>query len=152
MPFPNIFKEEVANEVIRRINLLSSSMVPKWGKMTAAQMLAHCCVTYEMIYDNIHPKPKGFMKFILKALVKNKVVSETPYKQNLRTAPQFLMKETKNFGTEKERLINYIKRTQQVGINSLVNTESHSFGKLTADEWNNMLYKHLNHHLSQFGV
>jgi len=25
-------------------------------------------------------------------------------------------------------------------------------GKLTAVEWSNMLYKHLDHHLRQFGV
>ena len=30
--------------------------------------------------------------------------------------------------------------------------ESNSFGPLTKGEWNNMFYKHLDHHLSQFGV
>ncbi|MCJ8164098.1 hypothetical protein MKJ04_04535 [Pontibacter sp. E15-1] len=30
--------------------------------------------------------------------------------------------------------------------------ESHSFGRLSSQEWNNMFYKHLDHHLSQFGV
>ncbi|MEO8860628.1 MAG: DUF1569 domain-containing protein [Ginsengibacter sp.] len=152
MTLPNIFAEEVGGQVIHRINHLSPTSTPKWGKMTVGQMLAHCCVSYEMIYEDIHPKPNGFMRFILKNLVKSKVVSGVPYKHNLRTAPQFLMKETKNFDVEKERLINYIKKTQESGINSFDGKESHSFGKLSNDEWNNMLYKHLDHHLSQFGV
>ena len=152
MSLPNIFSKEVSDNIIQRINSLTPATQPKWGKMSVAQMLAHCNVTYEMIYESIHPKPNGFMKFILKTLVKNKVVSETSYKQNIRTAPQFIIKETKDFEVEKQRLINYITKTQQSGENNFDNKESHSFGRLNKTEWNNMLYKHLNHHLTQFGV
>ena len=92
------------------------------------------------------------MKFILKLLVKNTVVSEKPYKKNTKTAPAFLIKYERNFDTEKLRLINYILKTQQLGENHFEGKESHSFGVLTKTEWNNMFYKHLDHHLSQFGV
>jgi len=105
-----------------------------------------------MIYENIHPKPNPFFKFILKKLVKNKVVGEALYPHNGRTAPQFIIKETKNFVTEKQRLIGYINKTQQLGENYFDNKESNSFGKLNKTEWNNMLYKHLLHHLLQFEV
>ena len=115
-------------------------------------MLAHCNVTYEMTYENIHPKPNAFVKFILKLLVKNSVVNETPYKQNGKTAPQFIIKEIKDFNAEKSRLVDYIKKTLQLGENHFDNKESHSFGILSKTEWNNMFYKHLNHHLTQFGV
>ncbi len=152
MSLPNIFSKEVSDNLIKRINNLTPATQPKWGKMSIAQMLAHCNVTYEMIYENIHPKPNGFMRFILKTLIKNKVVSEVPYQQNSRTAPQFIIKETKDFEVEKQRLINYITKTQQSGENNFDNKESHSFGRLNKTEWNNMLYKHLNHHLTQFGV
>ena len=43
-----------------------------------------------------------------------------------------------------------ITKTQQLGENYFEGKESNSFGKLTASEWNNMFYKHLDHHLSQF--
>ncbi len=152
MPLPNIFDPNVAADVVGRINKLTPTTQPKWGKMTVGQMLAHCCVTYEMLYDNNHPAPKGFMKFILKAFIKGVVVGEKPYKHNSRTAPAFLITTEKEFNTEKERLINYIKRTQQLGGTHFHNKESLSFGKLSTTEWNNMFYKHLNHHLSQFGV
>ncbi|WP_306354160.1 hypothetical protein [Flavobacterium sp. '19STA2R22 D10 B1'] len=58
----------------------------------------------------------------------------------------------KDFELEKNRLINYIQKSQQLGENYFDGKDSHSFGKLTKTEWNNMFYKHLNHHLSQFGV
>lgn len=120
--------------------------------MNVGQMLAHCSVTYEMAFENKHPKPKGLMKFILKNFVKGMVVGEKPYKRNLRTAPAFLMTTDKNFNDEKLRLINYLKKTLDLGEKHFDQKESLSFGKLSTTEWNNMFYKHLDHHLTQFGV
>jgi hypothetical protein len=120
--------------------------------MSVAQMLAHCNITYELVYDNNHPKTNAFMKFILSTFIKKTVVNEVPYKHNSQTAPYFIVKDDKDFEKEKARLINYIQQTEQLGESYFDGKESHSFGKLTKTEWNNMFYKHLNHHLSQFGV
>ena len=148
----NIFDKTVSEKIIERINLLNSTSEPKWGKMTVGQMLAHCNVTYEMIYTDKYPKPNSFKKFMLKAFVKKTVVGEKPYPKNGRTAPQFLITNQREFEKEKSRLIEYIEKTQNLGENHFINKESHSFGKLTKIEWNNMFYKHLDHHLNQFGV
>jgi hypothetical protein len=148
----SIFNQSDTAEIINRINQLTPTTERRWGKMTVAQMLAHCNVSYEMIYDDKHPKPNAFMRFVLKNLIKSKVVSEKPYLRNSRTAPQFIIKDDKNFEEEKKRLIDYITKTQQLGEAHFDGKESHSFGALSKGEWNNMLYKHLNHHLSQFGV
>jgi hypothetical protein len=152
MALPNIFTKDVSENIIQRINNLSTTTNPNWGKMSVDQMLAHCNVTYEMAYENIHAKPNAFMKFILKMMVKNAVVSEKPYAKNSRTAPQFIMTGSKDFDLEKKRLIDYITKTQQLGENHFDNKESHSFGILNKTEWNNMFFKHLDHHLTQFGV
>lgn len=148
----NIFDRSVSNEVIARINKLKPDTKPLWGKMSVEEMLAHCNVTYELVYDNIHPKNNAFKKWLLKTFVKNMVVGEKPYKKNSRTAPEFLITTSKNFQEEKQRLIAYIEKTQQLGSEYFEGRESHSFGKLKTTEWNNMFYKHLDHHLNQFGV
>jgi hypothetical protein len=62
------------------------------------------------------------------------------------------MKEDKDFEVEKRRLIDYLHRTEQLGASYFNNRESLSFGVLSQPEWNNMFYKHLDHHLTQFGV
>ncbi len=152
MALPNIFTRSVTDEVIGRINKLTPATQPQWGKMSVSQMLAHCCVTYEMAYENKHPKPSGLARFFLKAFVKDIVVSEKPYKHNSRTAPAFLVTDEKVFETEKKRLTDYLNKTEQLGIAHFDGKESLSFGKLNKQEWNNMLYKHLDHHLTQFGV
>lgn len=148
----NIFDISETNGIINRINKLKPETQGQWGRMSVAQMLAHCNVTYEMIYDNIHKKPNPIMKFILKTIVRPSVVGEKLYKKDLRTAPQFLMKGEKLFDAEKKRLIDYILKTQKLGEAEFHNKESHSFGALTKEEWSNMFYKHLDHRLGQFGV
>ena len=148
----NIFEANETIIVIDRINKLGVTTRPLWGKMTADQMLAHCNVTYEMSFEDKHKKPNGFTKFMLKVFVKNMVVGDKPYKKNSKTAPQFLIVDARNFEGEKERLINYLNKAQNLGADYFDGKESHSFGKLTKQEWNTMFFKHLDHHLSQFGV
>jgi hypothetical protein len=152
MTLPNIFTPTVSDQVIQRINQLKPTTPAQWGKMTVAQMLAHCNVTYEMTYENQHPKPNFLMKFILKTFVKKAVTGPAPYQRNSQTAPAFLIKDARDFDVEKNRLIAYLSKTQQLGENHFDNKESHSFGNLSKDEWNTMFYKHLDHHLGQFGV
>jgi Protein of unknown function (DUF1569) len=152
MALPNIFTKSVADTVIQRINNLTTTTQGLWGKMAVAQMLAHCCVTYEMLYENKHPAPNVFVKFMLKTFVKKGIVNEVPYKKNSGTAPAFVIKDDRDFEAEKARLIGFIKRTQELGEGHFDGKASHSFGHLNKTEWNNLFYKHLDHHLSQFGV
>ena len=148
----NIFDPKVNSEMIARINQLTPETQAQWGKMNVGQMLAHCNVTYEMAYDDKHPKAKGFKKFLLKAFVKKIVVGEKPYAKNGRTAPEFIITDAREFEKEKARLTAYLNKTVELGADRFEGKESNSFGPLTKGEWNNMFYKHLDHHLSQFGV
>lgn len=148
----NIFTKEVTNEVIARINQLTLESQPQWGKMNVGQMMAHCSVSYETVYTDKHPKPGVIAKFLIKLLAKNQVVSEKPYPRNSRTAPHFLITDKRDFEKEKSQLIAYLNTTQELGEAHFDGKESHSFGKLTIQEWNNLFYKHIDHHLQQFGV
>ncbi|UZD21522.1 DUF1569 domain-containing protein [Algoriphagus halophytocola] len=148
----NIFDPEVHEQTIQRIQSLTPESTPKWGKMSVDQMLAHCCVPYEMAYTDKHPKPNAFMRFLLKTIVKKGVVNEKPYPKNARTAPAFIISERKDFDYEKNRLIAFIQKTFDYGSNYFDGKESLSFGPMSSQEWNNQFYKHLDHHLTQFGV
>ncbi len=148
----NIFDKQVGEEVINRINKLTPESKAQWGKMNVAQMLAHCCVSYEFVFTDIHPKPGKLKRFLLKAVVKQAVVGQKAYSKNLRTAPEFVKVDKHIFEEEKSRLIDFIRKTSELGGTYFDGKESHSFGILSEQEWNNMFYKHLDHHLGQFGV
>ncbi len=148
----SVFNQNDTKELTARINSLKPDSVAVWGKMSVAQMLAHCNVTYEMVFENKHPKPNAIMRFILKSFVKQIVVGDKPYKKSSRTAPAFLIVDERNFEKEKNRLMSYIEKTQELGEIYFEGKESNSFGVLNKIEWNNMFYKHLDHHLKQFGA
>ena len=148
----NVFDYKDTQEIIGRIENLRDTTRGLWGKMAVSQMLAHCCVTYEFVYDDIHPPVSTIKKILLKLFVKPFVVSEKPYKKNTRTAPEFLVTADKVFDKERQRLIDYLNKTQELGEAHFDNKESRSFGSLSVKEWNIMFYKHLDHHLGQFGV
>ncbi|MGV3710033.1 MAG: DUF1569 domain-containing protein [Gemmatimonas sp.] len=148
----NIFDPAVADEVIGRINRLTPATTPAWGKMTVDQMLAHLNVMYVMVYETTIPRPNAFMRLILRTFVKNAVVGPKPYPRSTPTAPAFRMTGMKDFAAEKARLVAYMQRVARDGKAAFEGRESHSFGPLTASEWNVLFYKHLDHHLTQFGV
>lgn len=149
---PSIFNTEELNSLLTRMNQLQATTQPVWGKLDAAKMLAHCCVAYEQALEGKGEKAKGLKKILLTWLVKPIVVSDKPYKKNSRTAPEFLVADARQFETEKERLSHYLIQTANLGEKHFDGKESNSFGKLSALEWNQLFWKHLDHHLRQFGV
>ena len=148
----NVFDLDDSKELISRINTLTADTSNLWGKMNAAQMLAHCNVAYDMTYTDKYPKPKGFKKFMIRLFAKNLVVGPKPYKRNMRTAPEFLITNERDFEAEKQKMIANIEKTQKLGVSHFEGKDSHAFGPLTEKQWNTLFYKHLNHHLEQFGV
>jgi hypothetical protein len=152
MALPNIFTKSVTDQLINRLENLSATTKPNWGKMNAPQMLAHCNVTYDLAFDKITEKPNFFMRILLKTVVKKSVTNEVPYKHNLRTAPVFMVSDVQDFEKQKAILIENLKVCIAKGEKYFDGKKSSSFGPLHISEWNNLFYKHLDHHFNQFGI
>ena len=152
----NAMNRRVVDAHIARINRLRADTKPLWGKMNAAQMLAHVAKPYEMVcdpdYARTHKRPPAVMRFLLKTFLKPIVVGEKPYAKNSRTAPEFIVADERDIEVERRRLIAYINQVQAWGTSHFDGKDNHSFGVMTAQEWNNLFAKHLEHHLTQFGV
>jgi hypothetical protein len=148
----SVFDPAAVTELEARIAKLTPTTQPQWGRMSVDQMLAHCNVSYDMVYTTQYPKAGAIRRLLLNALVKPAVVGPKPYKHNSPTAPQFRMAGEKDFARERDKLVTYLRRVQQEGASRFEGRESPSFGPLTANEWNELFDKHLDHHLTQFGV
>lgn len=146
------FQASTTKSLIDRIGQLSPDTQPIWGTMSVDQMLAHCNVGYDINLTDKYPRPKGLKKFLIKLFAKKLVTSEQPYKKNSRTSPVFLIGDERNFEKEKRELIENINKVEALGKDYFENKESHAFGPLKSNEWSNLFYKHLDHHLTQFGV
>lgn len=153
---PDIFSRSEVDKLKARIQRLVPDTRPQWGRMNAAQMLAHASKPYDTLYDaeyqRRYPPHTGLMRLLLKWLVKPLVVGPRQYKPNTRTAPSYVVADERDLTREREKLFNYLDRVQAEGRSSFEGRLSYSFGPLHADEWNALFYKHLDHHLRQFGV
>lgn len=144
----SLFENEAYSEIKERLNELTKESVGKWGKMDVAQMLHHCQQPLNV------SSGKGNLKkqfFPLAFLFKKMLYNDKPWKHNLPTAKGFKITDNKEFETEKyelEKLIDkfHVKKNE-------TQWEPHPvFGKFTPQQWGKMQYKHLDHHLKQFGV
>ncbi len=149
----SIFDKKVTDELATRVSKLTPETQPAWGKMSVAQMMAHCNVAYDEVYaPDKFKTATGLKLWFLRTFIKPMVVGEKPYRKNLRTAPEFLIVDERTFQTEHEKLLANIHRAHEDGREYFEGRLAPSFGPMTADEWSNLFHKHLDHHLRQFGV
>lgn len=147
----NLFEKDSLNETLSRIENLNHSSQALWGKMNVAQVLAHCSAALEVAVGNKFP-PRIFIGRILGPVFKSSFLNKKPFTKNTPTDKSFIISNNRNFEEEKERLIQLIKQFHDGGT-SKCTTHPHSFfGKLTPEQWSVGMYKHLDHHLKQFGV
>ena len=149
MEIKNLFDPVVKQEIIDRINKLTPESKQLWGKMNVAQMLCHVQQPMGIAYGTYHPKG-SFLLRLIGPLFKSKLWDETPYKQGLPTDPTFIMTgQEKVFEQEKEAVLQMIGRFTEANIAG----ERHPvFGNLSKENWSKATWKHLDHHLKQFGV
>lgn len=137
--------------LVERINKLTADKKAIWGKMTVSQMLAHCQEPLYIALGEKHLKG-GLMAFLFGKIAKNQLLRDQPFKRNLPTAPGFVIKDERNFETEKNKLVTLLHKFGKTDPEEIAKKPHPFFGNLTAEEWNTLQYKHLDHHLNQFGV
>jgi hypothetical protein len=147
----NLFQKDSLNEIIIRITKLSPTSEKHWGKMNVDQMLAHCSVGLETAIG-LKLFPQSLFGKLFGRFFKSFGIGDKPIKKNGPTSSGFIISKTMGFEKEKENLITLAKQFSDGG-HSKCTTNPHSFfGKLTPNEWGMLMYKHLDHHLTQFGV
>ena len=86
-------------------------------------------------------------------MVKSKVVRNSePLRKNTPTAKELVVKEDRELSQEQQRLCALVDRFTQAGPQGCTKHPHTFFGRMTPDEWAILMYKHLDHHLRQFGV
>ena len=137
--------------MINRIENISPQSSRVWGKMTVEQMLAHSGNALEMAMGTINPK-RIFIGRIIGPIFKKNYSNERPFDPGSPTSKELIsLGLSKDFNSEKERLIGLVRKFSSGGEAGTTQKPHPFFGPLTAREWGIGMYKHLDHHLRQFG-
>ena len=147
----SLFEEPNLREMLERINKLNKDTKPEWGSMNVSQMLVHYTVTLKLAFGEIIPE-RNEKNLEFGKMVKDRVLKTEVFGKNSPTSKEFLDNSDYDFEESKTELINYLKRFVKCDIES-TKTQMHPyFGELPVKEWDMFIWKHLNHHLIQFGV
>jgi hypothetical protein len=148
----NLYEAGDAQQIRDRIWRLHPDNAPLWGLMTASQALSHCATSIEWAVGDRIP-PRAFFASLLGRAIKSKVLGgDTPFRRNSPTSPDLLVKHDCDFMGERVRLLGLIDRYVSAGPERCTPHPHSFFGRMTPQEWAILTYKHLDHHLRQFGV
>lgn len=147
----NLFEKETADEVISRIDQLRPASQRQWGKMNVAQMMAHCSAALDMAAGRLNP-PRMLIGRILGPLVRPIFTNEKPFSKNNPTEKRLIVVDQRDFAQEREQLKQKIQHFHEGGEAGCTRHPHAFFGPLSPQAWSRGMYKHMDHHLRQFGV
>ena len=148
----NLYEPQTVAELKNRIAQLSPDSDRQWGKMTPAQAAAHCSAALQWAVGDANP-PRLFIGRLLAWLVRPKLLgSEEPMRRNAPTAKTLVVSDDRDLKMEQQRLSALIDRFAAAGPAGCTTHPHTFFGPLTPQQWAILQYKHLDHHLRQFGV
>jgi hypothetical protein len=147
----NLFEKDTLDEIEERIDKLQPAAERQWGKMDAAQMMAHCSATMDMASGRLD-LPRVFIGRVIGPLVKPIFTNEKPFSRNNPTDKKLVVADARDFQRERETLKTKIRQFHEDGEAQCTRHPHPFFGSLTPQQWARGMYKHLDHHLRQFSA
>ena len=148
----NLYEPSAVQEIEQRIDRLTPNSERQWGKMNPAQTLAHCAISVEWALGETAATPAPLPLRILGRLIKPLALGDQPMRRNSPTAKELVILDQRDFTAERDRLRRLVARFAAAGPAGCTTRPHSFFGPMTPPEWSRLMYKHLDHHLQQFGV
>ena len=145
---PMLHDETYRAQIQKRLRELRPDAQRRFGKMSVSQMLWHVNEAMEVALGK---KTAPRQKSPLPGPILMFVVLNLPWPKGAPTAPMYLAREEHDFTRERERCLRLI---DELAAKDLQSTwpENPVFGRVCGRDMTRLHAKHLNHHLSQFGV
>ena len=147
-----IFDAATRDELFERVASLKADSAREWGKMSPSQAMEHVARVLEMATSDDQPLKQIFLGKALSWVFKGQFLGEKPFRKNAPTGPDYVIKDDPDFDATRERLASMINVFHERGADGLDGNVHPFFGRLTGKQWGETQYKHVDHHLRQFGV
>ncbi|HVE55706.1 MAG TPA: DUF1569 domain-containing protein [Pyrinomonadaceae bacterium] len=149
----SLFDSAKREELINRINKLTPESKAVWGKFSIGEMLCHCADGIKMATGELEVKDKS--TFLFRHVVKPLVIYVLPMPKGAPTAdeinPTISGTKPSEFEADRQALLDSIKNLYSLPANHIWANHA-AFGRLSHQQWGLLHYKHIDHHLKQFGV
>ena len=145
-----IFDADGKHELHDRLGKLSPDCERQWGKMTPTQAMEHLARVLEMA--STEGNQQIFLGKALSWMFRKSFIGEKPFGKNAPTGPDYVVRDEPDFEATRQRLKGLIDSFHQLGETGTDGHVHPFFGRLNGKEWGITQYKHVDHHLRQFGV
>lgn len=148
MALPTLLSDEDRNLIFQRLRRVRPDAEPAWGTLTAPRMLCHVADQMRVGLGELPARPVH--NLLTRTLVKFLVVNTgiRPPRGKIKTAPEMLSSAPATWDADLSACVELVERVGS-GAASAVHP---TFGPLSPAEWGRLSWKHLNHHLVQFGA
>jgi len=146
----SLWDEQARAEIVGRIGNLKPDSERRWGKMDCPTMVGHCAGGLLMVLGerDLGP-PRGPYRF---APMRYLVIHLVPWPKGKAKAPvEPQQKSTEDWSTERDKLLELIDRAARTPPEEFGATHF-LFGPMKHNDWGVLAYRHLDHHLTQFGA
>lgn len=147
----SLFEKDALDEIISRLDKLQPAAQRQWGKMDVAQMMAHCSAALEMASGELI-LPRIFIGRLIGPFIKPIYANDKPFSRNNPTDPKLVVSDSRDFLREQGILKSKLRQYHEGGETHCTQHPHPFFGPLTPEQWGRGMYKHVDHHLRQFGA
>jgi Protein of unknown function (DUF1569) len=140
----------VLSETRERLRTLKVDDHPRWGMMTAKQMVRHLSCSCEVALGERTVRPvKGLPPVLVKWMA---LRSGLRWMKNMRTPPELKRAMAVHCDVNFDELVNVtIEKVERLARESRFAPWHPMFGPMTEADWMRWGYLHADHHLRQFG-
>lgn len=137
-------------ELLERFSKLTPDRKPLWGKMSCTQMVTHCGEPLRAAMGELTVAAKGpvILRF---PPVRYAVIHWLPVPKSAPTAPEFVPPPGGDWKRAQAALAQTTDRFVKMAEKGGTFVEHPAFGAISHAEWGLLMWKHLDHHLKQFG-
>ncbi|MCB9896789.1 MAG: DUF1569 domain-containing protein [Planctomycetes bacterium] len=147
----SIFDAEGRRALLARLDALRPDTPRQWGTMTPAQALAHLVPPLEVAVGE-RTLPRSLIGVFLGRLVLKRALSDKPWGHGMPTDASFVVSDERDFESERERVALLLERFGTGGPSGITQGAHPFFGRMTPEQWDRLQWKHVDHHLRQFGA
>jgi hypothetical protein len=145
----SIWQEETQRELHDRVGRLAWDGRAAWGRFTAPKMVCHLADSLKMAMGDLKVAPKALP--IRYPPLKQFIVYLAPFPKGMPTAPELLAREPREWAADVADLQALLDRAASARTTDTW-PEHPAFGKLSTRGWGVLIFRHMDHHLKQFGA
>ncbi|MFN8547103.1 MAG: DUF1569 domain-containing protein [Candidatus Eisenbacteria bacterium] len=148
MALCTLLNETDRARILDRLRRVRKDSAPAWGTLTAPRMLCHLGDQMRVALGDAPTRPTH--NLLTRLLLKNLVVNTgmAAPRGKVQTAPEMLLSAPSSWDEDLATCLALAERVARGEARAV----HPAFGPLSSAEWGRLCYKHLDHHLTQFGA